>query len=116
MNRHSMLRGNGFAVSRDLNPVLVPVERLKPLGRETRKHPPAQIRKLESSIEEFGFVLPLVIDADNRVIAGWGLAVAAKKLGLAEVPARRSRRPRRRWRSREISGCSASIASFAQMP
>ena len=57
MNRQSMLRGNGFAVSRDLNPVLVPVERLKPLGRETRKHPPSQIRKLESSIEEFGFVL-----------------------------------------------------------
>ena len=87
MNRQSMLRGNGFAVSRDLNPNLVAVESLKPLGRETRKHPPSQIRKLESSIEEFGFVLPIVIDADNRVIAGWGLAVAAKKLGLAEVPA-----------------------------
>src|SRR6516164_8263157 len=87
MTRRPVLRGNGFAVSRDLNPVLVPVESLKPLGRETRKHPPSQIRKLESSIEEFGFVLPIVIDADNRVIAGWGLAVAAKKLGLAEVPA-----------------------------
>ena len=87
MTRRPVPRGNGFAVSRDLNPVLVPVESLKPLGRETRKHPPSQIRKLESSIEEFGFVLPIVIDADNRVIAGWGLAVAAKKLGLAEVPA-----------------------------
>jgi DNA modification methylase len=82
-----MPRGNGFAVSRNLNPILVCVETLKPLGRETRKHPPAQIRKLQASIEQFGFVLPIVIDAAGRVIAGWALALAAKKLGLAEVPA-----------------------------
>ena len=87
MNRQAVLRGNGFAVSRDLKPVLVPVERLKPLGRETRKHPPSQIRKLRASLEQFGFVLPIVIDANRRVIAGWALVVAAKKLGLTEVPA-----------------------------
>ena len=68
-------------------PTLVRVESLKPLGRETRKHPPSQIRKLQASIEQFGFVLPVVIDVDSRVIAGWGLVVAAKKLGLTEVPA-----------------------------
>jgi hypothetical protein len=79
--------GNGYAVSRDLNPKLVNVASLKPLGRQTRKHPPAQIRKLQSSIEQFGFVLPIVIDADSRVVAGWGLVLAAKKLGLTEVPA-----------------------------
>src|SRR6202158_6639469 len=82
-----MLGGNGFAVSRSLNPNLVPIETPRPLGRETRKHPPAQIRKLQASIEQFGFVLPIVIDATSRVIAGWGLALAAKKLGLPEVPA-----------------------------
>jgi DNA modification methylase len=60
---------------------------LKPLGRETRKHSASQIRKLQASLEQFGFVLPIVIDVDGRVIAGWGLVVAAKKLGLAEVPA-----------------------------
>src|SRR5258705_4687596 len=87
MNRQPMLGGNGFAVSRNLNPSLVRVESLKPLGRETRKHPPSQIRKLQASIEQFGFVLPVVIDVDSRVIAGWGLAVAAKRLGLTEVPA-----------------------------
>src|SRR6266404_5643296 len=87
MNRQPMLGGNGFAVSRNLNPNLVRVESLKPLGRETRKHPPSQIRKLQGSIEQFGFVLPVVIDVDRRVIAGWGLAVAAKRLGLTEVPA-----------------------------
>src|SRR6266436_5246179 len=87
MNRQPMLGGNGFAVSRNLDPNLVRVESLKPLGRETRKHPPSQIRKLQASIEQFGFVLPVVIDVDSRVIAGWGLAVAAKRLGLTQVPA-----------------------------
>src|SRR5258705_2731300 len=87
MNRQPMLGGNGFAVSRNLDPNLVRVESLKPLGRETRKHPPSQIRKLQASIEQFGFVLPVVIDVDSRVIAGWGLAVAAKRPGLTEVPA-----------------------------
>jgi hypothetical protein len=52
MNRQPMLGGNGFAVSRNLNPNLVRVESLKPLGRETRKHPPSQIRKLQASIEQ----------------------------------------------------------------
>src|SRR5580704_11234338 len=87
METQPMLGGNGFAVSRNLNPNLVRVETLKPLGRETRKHPPSQIRKLQASIDQFGFVLPVVIDVDSRVIAGWGLAVAAKTLGLTEVPA-----------------------------
>ena len=87
METQPMPCGNGFAVSRNLNPNLVRVETLRPLGRETRKHPPAQIRKLQASIEQFGFVLPIVIDATSRVIAGWGLALAAKKLGLPEVPA-----------------------------
>jgi ParB-like chromosome segregation protein Spo0J len=87
VNRQAILRGNGFVISRDLKPVLVPVELLKPLGRETRKHPPSQIRKLQASLEQFGFVLPIVIDANRRVIAGWALVVAAKKLGLTEVPA-----------------------------
>jgi hypothetical protein len=81
------VRGNGFAISRDLNPVLVRVESLKPLGRETRKHPPSQIRKLQASVKQFGFVLPVVIDAHARVIAGWALVIAAKKLGLTDVPA-----------------------------
>jgi DNA modification methylase len=87
MEPQPMLRGNGFAVSRNLNPTLVRIDALKPLGRETRKHPPAQLRKLQASIEQFGFVLPIVVDAASRVIAGWGLALAAEKLGLAEIPA-----------------------------
>jgi ParB-like chromosome segregation protein Spo0J len=79
--------GNGFAVSRDLNPKLTDVISLKPLGRETRKHPSAQLRKLQSSIEQFGIVLPVVVDAERRVVAGWGLVLAARKMGLLQVPA-----------------------------
>ena len=79
--------GNGFAVSRDLNPKLTDVISLKPLGRETRKHPSAQVRKLQSSIEQFGFVLPVVVDSKRRVVAGWGLVLAARKMGLLQVPA-----------------------------
>jgi DNA methylase/ParB/Sulfiredoxin domain len=80
-------RGNGYALSRDLTPRLVPVAGCKPLGREIRKHPPQQVRKLAASLERFGFVLPILTDAEGRVVAGWGLVLAARQLGLSEVPA-----------------------------
>jgi DNA modification methylase len=87
VDRQPVLRGNGFAVSRDLNPKFVRVDALRPLGRQTRKHPPAQIRKLGESLEQFGFALPILIDIENRVVGGWGLVLAARKIGLSEVPA-----------------------------
>ncbi len=80
-------RGNGFILSRNLNPNLVAITSCKPLGQETRKHPPAQIRKLAASLDRFGFVLPILIDPQGRVVAGWGLVLAARELGLNEVPA-----------------------------
>src|SRR6266571_1460927 len=87
MTQHPSLRGNGYAISRDLHPRLIDVDRLRPLGRDTRKHPPGQIRKLKASIEQFGFVVPTVIDEMDRVVAGWGLVLAAGELGLKQVPA-----------------------------
>jgi hypothetical protein len=72
------LRGNNFAISRDLNPTFVSVEALKPLGRETRKHPPAQIRKVQVSIERFGIVLPILVDPAGRVIDGWRSSLQLK--------------------------------------
>jgi hypothetical protein len=77
---------NGFAVSRDLCPKLVNLDSLKSLGRETRKRPPAQIRKLQSSLDQFGFVLPIVIDAASRVVDGWGLVLAARKRACSRFP------------------------------
>jgi hypothetical protein len=79
--------GNGYIISRDLRPRLVSAAGLKPLGRETRKHPPEQVRKLATSLTQFGFVVPIVTGLDGRVVAGWGLVLAARQLGLAEVPA-----------------------------
>src|SRR3954452_12275811 len=87
MNRPIRRRGNGFPLSRDLTPQFVAVAECKPLGRETRSHPPHQVRKLAASLHRFGFVLPILIDTARRVVAGWGLVQAARHLGLREVPA-----------------------------
>jgi ParB-like chromosome segregation protein Spo0J len=87
MIQHPSLRNNGYAVSRDLHPRLIDIDRLRPLGRAARKHPPGQIARLKTSIEQFGFVLPIAIDELNRVVAGWGLVLAARDLGLTQAPA-----------------------------
>ena len=87
MNRKAYRRGNGYPLSRDLAPQLVPVADCRPLGRETRKHPLHQVRKLAASLDRFGFVLPILIDTEGRVVGGWGLVLAARQLGLSEVPA-----------------------------
>jgi DNA modification methylase len=79
--------GNGHAISRDLSSRLIPIASCKPLGRDTRKHPPAQVHKLAASLDRFGFVLPILTDAQGRVVAGWGLVLAARQMGLREVPA-----------------------------
>ncbi len=71
----------------NLNPAQVAIRDLKPLSRETRRHPGRQIEKLTESLTRFGFVLPVVIDEQQRVIAGWALVQAAEKLLMSHVPA-----------------------------
>jgi DNA modification methylase len=78
---------NGYVIRRDLTPSLVPLADCKPMGRETRKHTPQQINKLAGCLRRFGFVLPIVLDAGGRAIAGWALVLAARQLGLEKVPA-----------------------------
>lgn len=51
-----------------------------------RIHAPKQVRKIAKSIEAFGFNVPILIDHDCQVIAGHGRLLAAKGLGLTEVP------------------------------
>jgi ParB-like chromosome segregation protein Spo0J len=70
-----------------LNAQPVPIERLRPFPRQVRRYPATQIRKLAKSVDTFGFVLPIVIDEKERVVGGWALVLAAKKLALAEIPA-----------------------------
>src|SRR2546422_10173456 len=87
MARSTKPLGNGYPLSRDLTPQLVPVDECKPLGQQTRTHPPRQVRKLAASLQRFGFVLPILIDSELRVVAGWGLVQAARQLDLQAVPA-----------------------------
>ena len=65
---------------------LVPVDKLVPYVNNARTHSPEQINKLRSSLREFGFVNPVIIDSDYGIIAGHGRVVAAKEEGIGEVP------------------------------
>jgi DNA modification methylase len=71
----------------ELNARAVPIERLRPFSRQVRRYTAAQTRKLARSIDTFGFVLPILIDETDRVVGGWALVLAAKRLGLMEIPA-----------------------------
>jgi len=65
---------------------LVPVSKLVPYVNNARTHSPEQINKLRSSLREFGFINPVIIDRDYGVIAGHGRILAAKEEGIEEVP------------------------------
>ena len=63
-----------------------PVGTLVPDARNARTHPKRQLDQIASSIRQFGFTNPILIDPDGRIIAGHGRLLAAKALGLSEVP------------------------------
>jgi DNA modification methylase len=63
------------------------VASLVPYEKNTRTHSPEQISKIAASITEFGWTNPILIDGDNGIIAGHGRIMAARQLGITEVPA-----------------------------
>ncbi len=63
-----------------------PIDGLRPYAHNPKTHPEAQIDKIARSIEEFGWTVPILIDGDNSIIAGHGRLLAARKLGLIEIP------------------------------
>ena len=65
---------------------LISIAKLVPYQNNARTHSPAQIQKLRSSLREFGFVNPVIIDRDYNVIAGHGRIAAAREEGITEVP------------------------------
>ena len=65
---------------------LWPIERLKPYDRNARTHSPEQVTKIAASLAEFGFTNPILVDSADGIIAGHGRLMAAKELGLADVP------------------------------
>lgn len=66
--------------------VLKELNSLIPYINNARTHDDAQVTQIASSIKEFGFNNPILIDKDGGIIAGHGRLMAAKKLGLLEVP------------------------------
>ena len=70
----------------EYNVVFIPVNELKPYKNNAKKHPQEQIDRIAQSIRQFGFRQNLVVDEDNCVIIGHGRLLAAKQLGISQVP------------------------------
>ena len=66
--------------------VLKPLDSLVPYARNPRTHSEEQIAQIAASIKEFGFTNPILLDGENGIIAGHGRLIAAKQLGLKQVP------------------------------
>jgi len=63
-----------------------PVDRLVPYTRNARTHSSEQISQIAASIQEFGFTNPILVDKKDGIIAGHGRLMAAKDLGMTQVP------------------------------
>lgn len=63
-----------------------PVESLVPYARNAKQHTDTQVAQIAASIREFGWGAPILVDGKNNVIAGHGRLLAARKLGMSEVP------------------------------
>lgn len=68
-----------------------PIKRVKtidliPYANNSRIHDENQVNQIASSIKEFGFLNPIIIDGDNGIIAGHGRVMAATKLGIEDLP------------------------------
>ena len=59
---------------------------ITPYGKNAKKHDQTQINNVAESIKQYGFVQPIVIDRDGVIVIGHCRALAAKKLGMKEVP------------------------------
>jgi ParB-like chromosome segregation protein Spo0J len=73
-------------VDRPLSIVDRPVADLKLNPNNPRLHTQNQIRQIARSIEAFGFIAPVLIDARGQLIAGHGRVLAAQLLGMTHVP------------------------------
>lgn len=62
------------------------VEDLIPYARNSRLHNDAQVAQIAASIKEFGWRTAILVDGENGIIAGHGRVLAARKLGIKEVP------------------------------
>ena len=70
----------------DLQVVTWPVGRLIPYARNARTHSDEQVAQIAASIAEFGWTNPILAGSDGIIIAGHARLLAARKLGMTEVP------------------------------
>jgi ParB-like chromosome segregation protein Spo0J len=62
------------------------IEKLIPYAKNSRTHSDEHVAQIAASIKEFGFNNPVLIGEDDVIIAGHGRVMAARKIGLMEVP------------------------------
>jgi DNA modification methylase len=62
------------------------LERLTPYARNSRTHSDAQVAQLAASIREWGWTTPVLVDENGGIIAGHGRVLAARQLGMVNVP------------------------------
>lgn len=72
--------------SHDLTLVLRPVDELFAFAKNARTHSDAQVAEIASSLNEYGFTNPVLIDEAGSIIAGHGRVLAARRLALQAVP------------------------------
>lgn len=70
----------------EIHAQLMPIEDVLPYEGNAKVHDEAQVAKIATSIEQFGWDQPIVVDKDGVIIKGHGRRLAAIKLGLREVP------------------------------
>lgn len=63
-----------------------PIASLVPYARNARTHSPDQVKQIAASIEEWGWTVPVLLDEAGGIIAGHGRVLAAKLIGLADIP------------------------------
>lgn len=66
--------------------VMKPLGEIQPYSKNAKKHDARQIKNVAESIKQYGFVQPVVVDKNNVIVIGHCRALAAKKLGIKEVP------------------------------
>src|SRR6516225_2764268 len=64
----------------------LPIQGLRPNPNNSRIHPQKQIDKLARTIDEFGFLIPILIDEQNKLLAGHAGIEAAEVCGLTTIP------------------------------
>lgn len=63
-----------------------PIEKITPYARNSRTHSDEQVAQIAASIREWGWTNPILVDEDGGLIAGHGRLLAARKLGLTQIP------------------------------